>query len=149
MMFKMRIPSLRKIATDPMFYGEAEKTGYLGHWVTARPWPFTGFQFKKRLRLALGVFTGKYDAISWDLPLEDWFNNLSKGAVSVEVTSIKNIVKEMTITEFRCDARVLIMVGHRYAVVAKNIRFVYEGCTVDISKEEIENRLRFEGWPVN
>jgi hypothetical protein len=37
-----------------------------GKWISARPLPFYGLRLFHNIKLAWGVFTGKYDALKWD-----------------------------------------------------------------------------------
>ena len=40
-------------------------SGRLGIWHMARPIGFQGICLRRRLKLAWGVFTGRYDAVRW------------------------------------------------------------------------------------
>jgi hypothetical protein len=42
-------------------------------WIPARPLGFQGLSLKRRLKLAWGVFTGKYDAMYWEPTLADLY----------------------------------------------------------------------------
>jgi hypothetical protein len=42
-------------------------------WIPARPLGFQGLSLKRRLKLAWGVFTGKYDAMYWEPTLLDLY----------------------------------------------------------------------------
>lgn len=43
-------------------YSSTKTRGY----IPARPLPFYGLRIFKNLKLALAVFTGKYDALNWN-----------------------------------------------------------------------------------
>lgn len=61
--------------------------GLLGRWVPAREESYGGLvTFKRRLRNAWGVLTGRYDAFSWDL-LDDPRSELYKEARLKALTS--------------------------------------------------------------
>lgn len=61
--------------------------GLLGRWVPARELSYGGLvTFKRRLRNAWGVLTGRYDAFSWDL-LDDPRSELYKEARLKALTS--------------------------------------------------------------
>jgi hypothetical protein len=44
-------------------------------WIPARPLGFQGLSLRRRLSLAWGVFTGKYDAVYWEPTLADLHRN--------------------------------------------------------------------------
>ena len=46
---------------------DVAREGNEGNWVAARPMQLRGFFLRRRLKLAWGVFTGRYDALRWPL----------------------------------------------------------------------------------
>jgi len=59
----MRNPS---IFTAREMLNYPNSTEVNGKWVPARPLPFYGLRFFKNLKIALAIFTGKYDVLNWE-----------------------------------------------------------------------------------
>lgn len=62
---KMKEPGLFNPDSFDGTKGRTKRQLNNGSWVLARSERLESFSFKWRLKLALGVFTGKYDALYW------------------------------------------------------------------------------------
>lgn len=61
---KHGVPNL--ITADSLLTWDVHAENEIGKWVLARGLGWQGLCFRRRLKLAWGVFTGKYDALRWN-----------------------------------------------------------------------------------
>lgn len=62
----MKAPALYEVGSDflnDVITGGSPQAEVDGRWVPARPIGF--YSWRRRLRYAWGVFTGRYDALEW------------------------------------------------------------------------------------